>query len=481
MEDTAEGTLQSQSDEEIETKEDSDLEMENEETSDVIELKSYITDDLHIVPEIVSEIRSTDREVRLAATVKVRRMVAKWPEMAGQPVITSGLLETFVGMLSSDDLELCTEAAWILIGVTSGSSEQTTAVVTAGALPKLVTLLPCESTEVMDNALIVLGNIGGDSQRLLDLVVAEGGVKAVLDVLEKPHKYEPKVVNSAAWTLGNYLNRRTDRGLGYEVTRHAIPILTKFIENSTDEASEAFPDVLKSLERISANETAAEAAIATGITPRLVQLCTSKNDNLRYHALGCLGIFSSGSESSTEAPIKAGFLTVLKSCIESDHVGTRQHACWAASNIAAGSLSQAQALFDNDLIPSIFRVISNQDEERKTRRDAVWVLLNLTERICQHSDLLVQLVRANCMEAVSLGLCSADHQTLYNLVEGLGNIVRTQCSGQEEALERFKVAGGAGRLAAIRYRPETRGTTIARMAVDLLRSHFQEFVKRPRV
>ncbi|KIO25532.1 hypothetical protein M407DRAFT_25129 [Tulasnella calospora MUT 4182] len=453
MENTAESTPHSPCDDEIESLEDYDGEMETDEDSDEIELKSYITDDLHIVSEIVSGIHSADREVRLAATVKVRRLTQDLIELARQPVINSGLLEPIVGMLSSDDLKLCAEAAWILANVTSGTSEQTTAVVAAGAIPKLVALFPSESTDVLDNALGVLGNIGGDSQHLRDLVVQEGGVKPVLDVLDTPENHEPKVVDTAAWALSFYLDSRKEQKLGYEV--HMIPVLIKFIQNTTDETLEAFTDVLRSLDRISFNETAAEAIIATGITSRLVELCAAKNDNLRYHAVHCLGEFTSGSEASTEAPIEAGFLRVMKSCIESEHVGTRQMACWAASNIAAGSLSQAQALFDNDLIPSIFQVISNQEEETETRYDAVWVLFNLADKGRKHNELLVRLVQGNCMEAISIGLSSFHHMTLHNLIRALEYITSTQWSGQEEALERFKVAGGASRLASIRYGPET--------------------------
>ncbi|KAG8923879.1 Importin alpha subunit (Karyopherin alpha subunit) (Serine-rich RNA polymerase I suppressor protein), partial [Tulasnella sp. 417] len=367
--------------------------METELDSDHTELRSYITEDLHIIPEIVSGIHSTDREVRLAATVKVRRLLQKLqPEEAVQPVINSGLLEAVVGMLSSVDLVFRAEAAWILTNVASGTPEQTSAVVLAGAIPKLVGLFPCESTDAMDNALWALGNIGGDSDRLRDLAVQEGALKPMLDVLDRPEQHPHKLVETASWALTCYLTPGRGDDLGYGVTRHMIPILVKFIKTTTNEKLEPLTEGMKALDYISCSDAAVEAIIATGITPRLVELCTATKDDLRFHALRCVGQFTAGSEASTEAAIQAGLLSALKSCIPSEHGDTRTTACWAASNIAAGSLSQARTLFDNDLIPLILGVISNPAEQIKTRHEASWVLSTLIGKGQEDNDLLFRLV-----------------------------------------------------------------------------------------
>ncbi|KAG9044596.1 Importin alpha subunit (Karyopherin alpha subunit) (Serine-rich RNA polymerase I suppressor protein) [Tulasnella sp. UAMH 9824] len=445
------------------------------------ELKSFITDDLHVVPEIVSGIHSTDREVRLAATVKVRILLLQWPEAGAQPVFNSGLLETFNGMLSSDDLELCAEAAWALTNVVSGASEQAGAVVEAGAIPKLIALFLCNHIDAMDDALWALGSIGGDSQQLRDLVVQAGGLKPILDTLDTPENYTRQTVDTASWALSCCINPGMEEDLGYEVTRHIILVLIKFIKNTIDETLGSLTKVLKPLDYISSDVAAVEAILATGIAPRLVELCSAKQNEQRYHALRCVGQFTAGTDAATEAAVQAGLPTALRFCIPSEHVGTRISACWAASNIAAGSLSQAQSLFDNDLIPLIFRVLSIKDEEMKPRNEASWVLSILTGKGQEHNDFLVRLVQANCMEALAAGLSTSSSSTLSNLIEGLENVVDTQWSGREDALERFKVAGGVARLVTLRDQPRTRATLAGRRALGLLRSHFPEFAKCPRV
>ncbi|KAG8956065.1 hypothetical protein FRC00_005153 [Tulasnella sp. 408] len=483
MENAAESTLQSQRDDEVQGQEDSVSEVKTEKELEEIELMSYITSDLHIVPEIVSGIHSADREVRLAATVTVRRVMQELMKLARQSLVNSELIEPVVGMLSLDDLELCEEAAWILINFTADlvSESEVNVVVAAGAIPKLIALLPCESTDVMENAVWVLANIAGQSRHVRDVVIQEGGVKPVLDILDTPEKYELKVVTIATHALDSYLNPKWDQKLGYEVTRPMIPVLIRFIKSTADETLESFADVLRCLDHISANTTAAEAIIATGITPRLVEICATGNDKLRPRAIHCLRQFISHSEPSIDAPIQAGFLTALKSCINCEHYRTRLSACRATWKIVKDSLTTAQALFDNDLVAPIFKMISNQEEDTKIRQNAVWLLLNLTKTAKEHNELFLKLVQANCMEAFAWGLTSTHYHTLGGLLEALENVVYTQWSGREEALERFKLSGGGSRLAAIKDGSETRRTHVGRMAVDLLRGHFHEFGRRPRV
>ncbi|KAG8910921.1 Importin alpha subunit (Karyopherin alpha subunit) (Serine-rich RNA polymerase I suppressor protein), partial [Tulasnella sp. 417] len=350
------------------------------------------------------------------------------------------LLEAVVGMLSSGDPVLSAEATWILTNVASGTSKQTAAVVTAGAIPGLVALFPCESMKVTDNALWALGNIGGDSERLRDLVVQEGGVKPMLDVLDAPEKYTPKVVETASDSRTSQepetppetpQTLQLRQALQTLRIHHMVPILTKFIRNTKDETLGSFTNVLRALNYISSDETAAEATLATGIAPRLVELCMAEKDDVQQNAVLCVGQFTAGSEASTEAVIQAGFLSALKFCIPCGHVRTRQTACWAASNIAAGSLSQARALFDHDVIFWVLHVISDQEEEIKTLLEASWALSALVSKGQEYKDLLVRLVQANGMEALSSGLMSPDYSTVSVLISSLETALNQPWSGRE--------------------------------------------------
>lgn len=171
-----------------------------------------------IQPEIVADISSEDRWKRLVATVKLRRLLQRRPASdVVQPVIDSHLVQPIVDMLSDKELKFQSEAAWIVSNIASGTSAQTSTVVVAGAVPKVVAMFPCSDVRALDNALWALGNIGGDSVQFRNIVIAAGGVKVVLDVLAEPEKRSDKILDTAAWVMSCFLTPMKGADLSPEI------------------------------------------------------------------------------------------------------------------------------------------------------------------------------------------------------------------------------------------------------------------------
>ncbi|KAG9046214.1 hypothetical protein FS837_004846 [Tulasnella sp. UAMH 9824] len=446
------------------------------------ELDSFITEDQEIIPAIVSDIRSDDRRTRLIATIKIRRLLQKRPPHVGvQPVINSGLVSTVVEMLSVDDNKFRAEAAWIVSNIASGTSDQTATVVEAGAIPKLVAMFPTDISDVQENALWALGNIGGDSERFRDMVAEAGGIQPPLDVLDAPEKHTEKVRNTASWVLTCYLTPRRAE-FGPDVTGKMIPILAKFLRGAPEDTSyDTLGYAVKALDQICANEAAAELTITTGILPRLVELCTTGNTDLRYNAIRCVGQFTAGSEASTDAAIEAGFLEALKPCIFHYMVTIRENACWAASNVAAGSLSQVHALLKAGLLPILVTVVGDKQEVQKPRNEATWALANLVNTALVHPELVDPLIEGECVEAFSDAMATHHFNTQRLAVQSLQKLLGRESRNQDKVLELFKAANGIARLRALRDEKGTRGSEVGKTAHEILKEHYPDFVRRPRV
>ncbi|KAG8936142.1 hypothetical protein FRC00_009635 [Tulasnella sp. 408] len=353
-----------------------------------------------------------------------------------QAVVDSGLLPNVIDTLSSSNGALVSEASWILLNVTLGTSQQRWAAVSAGALPRLVQVAASASDvgDVRRNALLALGNIAGDSPTLRDVFLKERAFRPALDILADPAQISPATVNTAAWVM-----ETCTVPLKTSTFSEAIPILCKLILQKNE--GKLFTTIVKALRRICSSSKSANMIFEAGTCPLLVQLCTSKNDDLREDALYLVSRFAYAGGRPLQSILDNDILEALQTCI-TDYAKTRKEACLVASNIAMATAREAKVLVKSSILPLLIEMVTDQEEEAKVQLEALKVLQNLAEQGEKRRGFFTSLVEVDCVEACCEALRNQDGDQVDEAARIIEHLIDTPWSGADDAIDRLEDSDG---------------------------------------
>ncbi|KAG8952258.1 hypothetical protein FRC04_004965 [Tulasnella sp. 424] len=190
-----------------------------------------------------------------------------------------------------NDVGLVSEYAWMLVNVAVGTSDQTSAIVAGGGIPKLIAIFRTAPDRAKLSALMALGNIASESGRLREIVIREGGLEPALEVLGDPERYPPKFFDTAAWMIERATSQEDVMCIILDTRKPVLPILLKFIQLRSHDNTEAMSYVVKALTIIASNSEAIITIINSQMTSRLVQLCVTENRGLQEDAIRILSRF----------------------------------------------------------------------------------------------------------------------------------------------------------------------------------------------
>uniref|UniRef100_A0A7S4P5H2 Importin subunit alpha n=1 Tax=Paramoeba aestuarina TaxID=180227 RepID=A0A7S4P5H2_9EUKA len=370
---------------------------------------------------LVQTIRETPNpELRLESVMHLRKLLSSDKRPPIREIVSTGALPLFISFLASEDQpRLQFEAAWVLTNIASGTSDQTAAVVQAGAIPAFVSLMSSDREELREQAAWALGNIAGDSAENRDMILRAGALEPLLHCVSSTTQVTAR--RNCSWTLSNFCRGKPAPPLS--LIYPAIGFLAMLLEKSEDE--EILVDVCWALSYLTdgANERIESVVNQPGVVPRVVDLLDHHSKNLQTPSLRVIGNIVTGNEHQTQAVLNCPLaLPLLKKLLHHENKPTKKEACWGLSNIAAGAPHQIGKLIEADIIPSVLELL--QSSEFEIRKEAIWTLSNIAT--CGTPPQLAAIVSVH--DSVILHFCNflecTDVATVSVCLDALENILR---------------------------------------------------------
>jgi importin subunit alpha-1 len=334
---------------------------------------------------LVNAIFQGSEEEKYAATMMVRKALSVENSPPIDDVIRAGLLPKLVDFLKRGSMpKLQFEAAWALTNVASGNSDQTQAVVDAGAMPIFVELLASPNDDVREQSAWAIANVAGDSPKTRDLMISLHCLKPLAEIaLKKCEK--TSILRNVAYALSNLCRGKPPPD--FEAVSLAMPALAHLLGH-TD--ADVLKDTCWCFSYLSdgSNDKIAKV-LESGVCPRLVELLSHPSSAVVAPALRAVGNIATGEESQTQAIIDCGVLEKLAVLMESSKTKEKKEAVWTLSNITAGTTAQIQTVLDAGLFPAVIKLLASGKSD--IRKEAAWVIGNATEGNAEQVQKMVEM------------------------------------------------------------------------------------------
>ena len=407
-------------------------------SSSAVSLQSRISGLCAII--ILQVAQSCYTQELLESVVSLRQLLSSRSFAPSAMTLATPILPAFVAILTSATASpsLLLEVTWALTNIASGSSKNVQSLVEAGCLPAMLSLLHnAQHAQVLEQTVWCLGNVAGDGAEARDKLL-ELGLMDRLCRLADSEGCGSELLKHIAWCMHN-LCRNKPVPNQYKVgaciaTVKRMLLGAQGVGGISTLDNELLPDLLGTLACLSlTSDTLSQRLLQHGFLDYLVWLLSQLPQlslPLLTPAMRTLGNFLTGCEQDTQLVIDAGFIPILHQLLRYPLEQVRKEACWTASNIAAGSRAQKQALLDEDgMLADVLELARTANTS--VRKEACYVLSNLCEG--GDAEQLAALLSAGVVHTLAGALFEGTRQLYPVATQGLQCLLRHSDAYKERA------------------------------------------------
>ncbi|XP_065910392.1 importin subunit alpha-1-like isoform X2 [Dysidea avara] len=421
------------------------------------------------ISDIFERIKSADTTIQLAGVQNIRKLLSMDNHSLIEAIVESGIVPNLVQFLSRmNSVAIQFEAAWVLANITSGTSQQTYAVVDAGAIPHFIRLLSSHHNNIKEQALWAIANIAGDGSNLRDTLIKNGVIFPLITLISSNMYYPGPFLKNSIWTLSNFC-RHKDPPPSYETVTQLLPTLTSLLHHNDKEVVSDACRILSYLTDSSIDRI--ELVVKCGIVPCLVSLLSSDDITLLEPALRTVGNIITGREQHVGLMLDNGVLENFGSLLRHQKANIQKEAAWAISNITAGPQKHIEVVIQYNLVPALVILLAEGTTEQ-AQREVVWAVANIAaggtiQQVCH-------LLQAGVLRPLCDLLTIKDAKVTVIILDAINNILMAvdKVNHREQVCIMIEEVGGLDKIESLQQHANP---LVYNAALAIIERYFNEF------
>lgn len=274
-------------------------------------------------------------------------------------------------MLKRNDNLFHHYACWALINIaTTKTTEGPDEIIKANGISALLETFDKCNLDVKILALWAMTNIIEDSHESRLKLISKGIIPRAIKILPLIPKNNFEGIQIVLWTLSNFNDSKFKQPLINHDIRECLKVFIVYFYSKNDEIK---LEALKGISKISEDKNFNSEIIKhPKIIQNLVELLGSEKKYFNKEALRVIGNIA--YTSTANLLYRHDIIIPLKNLLFVHDETILKEICWIFSNICADDQCFIDEVFDAEVFPRIFELLTHKD--RKVRRESNYVVLN---------------------------------------------------------------------------------------------------------